>query len=254
MQMITLHSEETWPASLKSYLERNLQLFASWEFRDTKHAFQKVQTWEYDSAIYGLRDVLNNHALHGYHCTRLTDVEIDGILSEGMSLQNKDTLSARINQLLLEGKISEHIGHRLKNENQANEEYRSHMLWFCFFEPQLAGESGIKRFFRSWGGEALYNSHESDPETGIVLSAIGTPCLIEAEVPISILNQHSFLAMKVVRNFLKNRDYDMKECIDHEGYATNNLDSCFIKRVMKYPDSDFIRLTGCDEWDDPNLL
>jgi hypothetical protein len=53
---------------------------------------------------------------------------------------------------------------RQKSENQSDEKYRKNMIWFCFFLPKIAGEHGIMRFFRSWGGEALYNSHEKDDD------------------------------------------------------------------------------------------
>ena len=124
------------------------------------------------------------------------------------------------------------------------------MLWFCFFEPKIAGEDGIERFFRSWGGEALYNSHERDPETGPVLKRIGTPCIVEAEVPISSLSK-SWLTEKMARIFLKKRGLITRECCDFESYADTEIPPETIRKVIKFPEPEFLRLTDCENWDTP---
>src|ERR1700676_2031123 len=46
---------------------------------------------------------------------------------------------------------------------------------------------GVGRFFRYWGGEALYNSHQDHAVRGPLLESIGTPCVIQADIPISNL-------------------------------------------------------------------
>lgn len=46
------------------------------------------------------------------------------------------------------------------------------------------------------------NSHEDDPVTSPILRAIGTPCLIEADVPVASLAPGACLAMKLVRTYL----------------------------------------------------
>ena len=112
----------------------------------------------------------------------------------------------------------------------------------------MAGEGGIGRFFRHWGGEALYNSHEEDQITSPVLSRIGTPCLVEADVPIASLKRHEGLAFKIVRRFLISRGYNTTEPIEYEGYINHPLPAKNIKRVIHFPDPDFCSLTGCSEW------
>jgi hypothetical protein len=49
------------------------------------------------------------------------------------------------------------------SKNQAGDLNRAGKIWFCFFPPHHAGQRGIERFFRYWGGEALYNSHQDQP-------------------------------------------------------------------------------------------
>jgi hypothetical protein len=122
------------------------------------------------------------------------------------------------------------------------------MVWFCFFRPGDAGESGIVRFFRHWGGEALYNSHEDDAITSPALRRIGTPSIVEADVPIASLEPNGGLASKVVRRFLITRGLRTVEPTDHEDRIKRSLSAENVRRVIRYPDPDFVALTGCDRW------
>jgi hypothetical protein len=111
-------------------------------------------------------------------------------------------LTERIGRLRESGMIEEAIAERLATENRADSANRAGKIWFCFFPPHHAGESGIEALLRHWGGEALYNSHDNDPITGPILRALGTPCLVEADVPIASLPGPGFLEMKLARNDL----------------------------------------------------
>lgn len=168
-----------------------------------------------------------------------------------MELPNLVTLTRRINAVTKGGLISIGVSNRLKSENQANESNRAGMLWFCFFPPRLAGQGGIGRFFHHWGGEALYNIHEDDSETSPILRSIGTPAIVEVEVPISILAPHSSLDMKVARRFLISRGYQTGERCDYEGRVIFPLPAKAVRRIVRFPDPAFVELSGCNSWDEP---
>lgn len=244
--VIDLEAPESWPADLRTYLNRHHDLFLDWETKSTN-----LTAAAYDRAVYGLRDVLQQYAITGWHCTRLTEMEIADILSGGMRLPDATMLNQRIDALLTAGLVTETIARSLKARNQAHEEYRAGMVWFCFFPPRLAGESGIGRFFRFWGGEALYNSHERDTETAVAISSVGVPCLVEADVPIATLEPHGGLCFKIVRRFLISRGYQTNELVDHEDRIKHALPAENIRRIISFPEPEFVKLTGCDCWDDP---
>lgn len=244
--VIGLEAPESWPADLLTYLNRYHDLFLDWETKATN-----LTAGAYDRAVYGLRDVLQQYAIMGWHCTRLTEMEITAILSGGMRLPDATMLNQRIDALLAASLVTETIARSLKAKNQAHEKYRAGMVWFCFFPPRFAGESGIGRFFRFWGGEALYNSHERDPETAAAISSVGVPCLIEADVPIAILEPNGGLCFKIVRRFLITRGYQTNEPIDHEDRIKHPLPAENIRRIISFLEPDFVTLTGCDRWDDP---
>lgn len=194
--------------------------------------------------------MLREHSLLGYHCTKLTADEIVQIKNHGMSLQNLSSLSERIDKLIEASVIDGDIADRLKNENQANEEYRAEMIWFCFFKPYLAGQGGIERFFRSWGGEALYNSHENDPITGVCLSEIGIPCIIKAVVPISALKHSYFPNTALIRALLYFEGHSINNPFDQEAFSIEGIPAANIVEIIEYPSSAFLELTKCDKWDE----
>jgi hypothetical protein len=248
MAVMLLDDETTWSPQVINYLDSYRDLFLKWELR----SHDMPSSREYDEAIYGLRDILNkDNVLKGYHCTRLTESEIEYILDNGMQLPNQEMLYQRIKSLKESGLIDSQICEYLKSKHQASETYRAGMLWFCFFPPHNAGQSGVERLFRSWGGEALYNSHEYDPISGPLLRQIGTPCIIEADVPISSLPKHNWLDSKVIRRYLVNRGLKTTETLDHEDRAILPLPPQNISRIIQFPSHDFISLTKCDTWNPP---
>jgi hypothetical protein len=254
-----LNDVATWPAPVLDYLERHCDLFEAWEKREGdssvltayKIPLAREIALAYDHALLELRTLLNPHTAHGYHCTRLTESEIDHIASDGMQLPNGNTLKARIQAVQDAGLIELHVAERLRGENQAGERNRAEKIWFCFFAPHIAGQSGIERFFRSWGGEALYNSHERDSDTGPSLTTIGIPCLIEADVPLAT-SRLGFFETKLARQFLITRHgFDTIEPVHHEGYAERPIPAANIRRIIRRHNPDFVALTKCDSWIPP---
>ena len=132
--------------------------------------------------------------------------------------------------------------------DQADEKNRTGTVWFCFFPPGRTGEDGIGRFFRHWGGEALYNSHERDPVSSQAISCIGTPCLVEANVPIAALARHCGLEFNILRRFLVGRGLPGQGSADYEGRIVRPLPAANVRRVIRFPSPDFLELTRCLEW------
>ena len=196
-------------------------------------------------------DALHPYAIIGWHCTRLTEAEIAHIVDQGMQLPSTAMLESRIDACVADGQISPAIAFRLKAKNQSGDWNREGRLWFCFFPPRLAGESGIRRFFRHWGGEALYNYHEDDPEISPVLGSVGTPCVVEAKVPVAALEQDHGLAFSVVRRFLVSHGLRTTEPLEHESRMKRPLTSDAVRNVHRFPGTEFQTLTGCGTWRRP---
>jgi hypothetical protein len=245
--IIDLECPDTWPEPLVSYLAKHHDALLGWEQGD-QPGNPYVLAARYDQIVYGLRAVLQPYSIVGLHCTKLTEEEIQHILANGMQLPNGRMLAQRIRQLVANGHLDDAVAAKLLATNQADEQYRAGMVWFCFFRPGIAGESGIGSFFRFWGGEALYNSHDGKPETGDALKHIGIPCLVEAEVPIASLEPHGGLDFKIIRRYLIHRGFETREPVDHEDRIKKELPVTCIRRIIRYPDPEFLSFTGCDTW------
>jgi hypothetical protein len=257
----------TWPAPLLEYLASEYEMFLAHarSDRDTMDAYLAPKDKYICLSMYPpnphfrarehaaqtVLDLLQGEPLRGWHCSRLTAKEVDRITRHGMQPPDLAILRERIDQIQSEGLIAYKIAVRLRTENDADHTYRKGRIWFCFFEPRSAGQHGIERFFRRWGGEALYVAHEEDETTGEVLRTIGRPCLIEVDVPIAAIRRVTYLGEKVIRRFLLHNGFDTRESWEHEDHVSDPISAASILRFVFHPDPEFARLTDCDSWDPP---
>ena len=213
-RLLDLDQPLEWPAALCAYLDEHHDLFLAWHTkrqaqvsaqRRSEAPERRLYNWSpvsaaafgkakalalaFDGALSSLWDALQTYEILGWHCTRLTKAEAVEILRCGLQLPDAEMLARRIDAVVKDNLVAPDVALRLKSENEAHDKYRAGRVWFCFFPPGTVDEHGIGRFFRHWGGEALYVCHEDDPLTSPVLRRIGTPCLIEADVPIASLEK-----------------------------------------------------------------
>ncbi len=258
---------ETWPAALQEFLtsQHEMLLAHARHDRETMHAYLDPKNGHVlmammpsnphfqarERAWLKVNELLQSTTLQGWHCTRLTEHEVKHITSHGMQPPNLQVLRERIRRVQAAGMIKNEIAEQLIEKNQANEDNRKGMIWFCFFDPRIAGQSGIERFFRYWGGEALYGSHQHDLSTGKALRIIGRPCLIEANVPISSFRPYTSLGDKVIRRYLLSHGFDTGEGCEHEDNTCDQIPATNIVRVVFHGEQEFATLTGCDLWEPP---
>jgi hypothetical protein len=249
--IIDIYNVKKWPKPVIDYLNNNKVVLEAWaKTKPSRYEEKVLRASQFDAVVYGLKDILSPYYLHGYHCTRLTELEINNISANGMLLPNSDMLRQRIEKLVNDNILNSDVAKQLLSNNQANDANRANMLWFCFFPPYIASQAGIERFFRSWGGEALYNSHEAHPITGKTLSTIGIPSIIEAHVPFSGFTGHSF-ELNLVNRFMTSMKLDKLRVTHYEGYITVNVPPEDIISIVKFPEKRFIVLTKCDNWVPP---
>jgi hypothetical protein len=248
MNTIIFQKIDTWPSALMAALKKNQQKLCAWEVnRAGGQADFVVSGNEYDLCVKEVADIIKEYNLLGYHCTRLSEDEIKLIQNSGLIPQNLEKLHSRINSLNLDATVA----YRLKTENEMDEEYRAEKIWFIFNPPFEIDEDGIGRFFRSWGGEALYNQHEDDDITGPILKSLGSPCVIEASIPIYHLDSIPALAMKIIRRFVLSTGAKTSSDVEHEDCAVAPIPPENILRVACYPSQDFFKLTKADNWQNP---
>lgn len=239
--LLDLENPQNWPSPLSHFLEKHYQLFLGWAERGS----DRVSPQDYDRAVRELEQILRGYVIRGWHCTRLTDEEIAAIERDGMTLPNAEMLARRIDAVAAAGGFAPEVAAALKAKNQAHEENRAGRLWFCFFPPSIEYH-GVSDFFKYWGGEALYNSHDRHVYNAPIIGKVGTPCIVEADVPIAFCAPHSWLSLMVVRRFLISRGFQTTEPVHHEDKIIQPLPASAIRRIIRFPSPEFIELSGCN--------
>ncbi len=252
---------DTWPPALTALLDGHADILVAHGHEQHRINMPGLEErcWaqnhyqdQQDQIICRADEILADEQLLGFHCTRLADDEIADVWAHGLRLLSADFLQERIHRRIKAGDIPESMGLRLLNEHQAGDQYRQGCLCFVNMRSALKSKSDVGRLFRSWGGEALYNSHEDDLETGPLLRRIGTPCIWIVVLPIG---QGAVTWRNVGERFV--RAY-----LAHRGAATGNgpdlqisllepLPPDSIINVVRYDDPAFEMLTGCSTWRDP---
>jgi len=241
-EIIDLDQPDTWPSDLLSVLTAHHGTLRSHEVGPLSNRF--------DAALYSVVEALQPYSVVGWHCTRFADHEVEDVKANGMTLLDIDLVSRRICAAVRAGLLSSDHGDRLARTNHAAERYRAGMLWFCFFRPAIAGEGGIGDLLRFWGGEAVYNSHDRDPEMGPIIAAIGKPAIVEAEIPIAWCggNRGLRLAMNIGQRFVVARGTPSRNSSHVEDNIKQHLPGEFIRQVHVHPSPEFVRLAGCADW------
>ncbi len=194
-------------------------------------------------------EILMDESLLSFHCTRLTHDEIADIQTNGLLLLSTNTLQERIRRRVEAGDIPSSLSARLLNEHEADCEGRQGRLNFVSMRSELKSESGVGRLLRSWGGEALYNLHESDPETGPLLRRIGVPCIWIVALRIcQIESPFDNVGERFVWAYLKNHGVEISSAADMEAHLTDSLPPDAIIDVVIYGNPAFEALTGCTTW------
>ena len=259
MKAVELDRIDTWPTTVVKRLERARNAFdkfeagrITFEERCEHEPMLKYTPWnnphqdERDETVRDLdADLAGGHLL-GYHCTRLHRDEVAAIQKGGLSILTPELVTARVQARLSAGDISPQEAAALLGRNRTNEEYRIGRVWFAFTTSLLRQESGIHRLFRSWGGEAIYADHEEGGQAGPVLRTIGSPCIIEAKVPIGDLEVFPSIGEIVVRRFFSKVDVPSEHSVECEGHVRTDVKG--IHRVVLRNDPSFEALTGCSAW------
>ena len=69
-------------------------------------------------------------------------------MDSGMQIPHHAMLNRRLDALTRAGVLGKVLAGKLKATNQADDDNRAGMIFFCFYPPRLSGEDGIERFFR----------------------------------------------------------------------------------------------------------
>lgn len=128
----------------------------------------------------------------GYHCTRSfpEDIKTMGLkrfnLNDRICYMESKLLSHGLNPLL----VSKYL-HAVRNDmSGVQQRGRDQQVWFCLNRALFEKEFGCERFFKYFGGEAMYRvalHNRSFNEIKDSLQSMGQPLVVVAEIDLSIV-------------------------------------------------------------------
>jgi hypothetical protein len=264
VQIIDAESEKTWPRQLLDVLSAHGAQVATYHatraqidraaeadfvLRINRPVNPDKESWE--TVLRIAAQAVSGQSLLGFHATRLTAIEQSSVRKSGLRVLSEELLLERLAASYAVGQLSDAVAARLRGRHQARDDNRSGMIWFSFTRDPLRDESAVGRLFRSWGGEALYNSHESNAETGPALIAIGQPCIVLAAVPVDGLEAFMPVGERLVNLWCRARDISTGHAAPFEGYTRTNIPATNIRQVVSRGDTLFFELTAHGEWRKP---
>lgn len=258
-QIISLDDFGTWPANILSSLRDNADMLAEHAREQTRidrlgwtdvryrinpppvrYAAEAADIVQWiDDQLVGLR-------LRGFHCTRLLPDEIHEILRSGMQPLSTDFALQRINNAVAQGALSSEMASKLLAYNAVSNRHgrRLGMTYFTFGEESLCQEDAVWRLFGHWGGEAIYWGFESDDQ----LRRIGRACIVDAAIPIDILQTYSTIGARLTGIFLQSMAVPTELGRTMDGHIVCPLAASNISGIIGFDEPEFLRLTNCESW------
>jgi len=259
--VMALDDVDSWPNELRALLAENLRLLSQYEAERARLSMLCVENVllrvsppenqflaARSEILRKVDELVQDTRFIGWHCTRLHDEEIDDVQRVGLVPLDVQLLERRIDTRLRAGELSADVAQRLKSVNQARDPNRRGMIWILFTRETLQDEDGVIRLFRSWGGEALYNSHERSELTGPILREIGTPCIVEVVVPVAQIETFTTVGERVLNWYLSRHDISTGNAPQMEGVVRTPIPRESLLRVIPRGTKEFLRLTNCSGW------
>jgi hypothetical protein len=216
--LIDADSEDTWPEALLQGLEAGRRSIAAYHLvrarLDRKaeldvivRNYRPINEYqaEWDAALALAERATASQQLLGFHASRLTEDEGKEIEQCGLRPLSVELLERRLAALLKACALGPEQAARLLESHQAANDHRSGMTWFSFSRATLKDEGAIERLLRSWGGEALYWSHEDDEETGPLLKNLGRPCIVFAALRVADIETYKQVGHRLLNTWCARR-------------------------------------------------
>ncbi len=187
-----------------------------------------------------LREELFNKKIIGFHCSRLTNEEINNIKIDGLRPLTSNLIEEKLDILVRTDLISQKEYDYLLENNVSAQKNRSGMVMNFFSIDTLKDCGGLSRLFRAWGGESIYYNNESIIEWRKLLFRIGKPVIILCSLKYTDINAFTDLEKLIIQHYIQEKIYD-----------TNNISKVVVnvKNVITIEEELFEYLTNYSAWE-----
>lgn len=186
--MLILDNPKTWPKHIIDQLNQPsvIKLLTNNNFidcvlkdSDIKNIFADVEYYAKDKGIAG------------YHCAKqLPEKPYKKI---GLRILDFEKHHSEFLDYLKENKLVNEKQFQIIKTDLAKfkeKNRRENQLWFCFTRQLVFHDDGCEKFFKYYGGEAIYMAfvyEENRTKIKTILEQIGEPVVVEAHIPIENL-------------------------------------------------------------------
>lgn len=163
-RIVELADRRTWPRPLTA-LARELADRSDGE-----------EAWILDDAPF--IEALNGAFLRTYHCTRLTDREIQSIRTDGLRLLTPELAKERIENAVADGHLTDDEGMLYSRTKLPNANNRRGLLGLIGDRVSLSDIPAVGYLLSIWGGEGINMAWNTRSAESKRLELIGTPSVV----------------------------------------------------------------------------
>lgn len=217
--MIELSNPKTWDIRIRNLLDTNRDtLYKEYEryenYLDSDEHYHSIcERPCTDFVKYYLNKLLEDEEIRAYHCTRCENES----LKEGIKILNaKEHIELCIDKIRKYTSIDiiEQIEKTTKNyDSEGYFKNRENMIWFVL-SKEMTRNTGCINFYKYFGGEVLRRiTYDFREDILPILSKIGSPKVIEFNVPIT--NIQRFSRSNLIDSFIQysfNREKYIFQC------------------------------------------
>lgn len=263
-----LELPHTWPAQVRGLLEEGREtLIAYQRERERIDVLGRTDVWarmdppvnpyrtDYDAVVACAETLLHGHRMVGYHCTRLTASEVGQIHREGLRALSADLVRDRFQALVGSGEMTAErcrffLDHPMLRARLFDcHGARAGLVWLCPNRSTLCDASGVHRFFRAWGGEAVYAGFEDDPSVFAELRAIGMPAIVKCAVPLPVDKTYGCRAAHLLSNAVRDKIEYPEPSPAFDWSVQRDITPSEVLDVITLDDPRFDELTGYRRWE-----
>lgn len=255
---IIINDIRTWPDDLKQHFKVNYALINSYleferevDIKAIKDIFLRLKkpinpfAREWDSFFNAMESILDKYRIVGFHCSRLTEEEQIDIRANNLQPLSIERTKARLDKLYRNNVLSKEQYEILLHNNVVEDNGRKGKVYCFLHSSTLLDERGLERFFRCWGGEALYYNHE-ESKIAKILHKIGEPCIVVLD-----LNYRDI--QEKINDFHNTNSVLIKTYIARKEDTVHDRDYIFyepqkVLEIINPTDPIFERLTNYSRW------
>ncbi|MFD7645078.1 hypothetical protein ACFV4P_31000 [Kitasatospora sp. NPDC059795] len=191
LPVVDVDDPVTWPAQLADLVTGFAQRHAAAAL--PRDCFTDTDIGDY-ADLDAMAPLLAGHLVRARHCTRLLDHEADSIREHGLLLADGRGVADRLARAADLGHLTTPQYTALKDANLITRKGggRKGFVFLTLSGDALAPNQTLGWRLRAfWGGEAVYQHWEDDPEMTALLRSLGRPAVVTALLDLADGQPHS---------------------------------------------------------------